>query len=70
MELISLRSRALAAVGYDTASRTLLVRFRHGGLYAYCGVSEDVYDGLLTDAHPWTTWGAHIKASYQCDRLE
>jgi hypothetical protein len=70
VELIPLPSRAVAAAGYDAGSRTLRILFHHGGLYDYLDVPKDVYDGLLTDPNPWTTWGAHIKASYDVVRLE
>lgn len=54
------RSRALKEAGYDAASHTLRVRFRHGGLYDYFDVSPDVYDGLRESAHPWTEWREEI----------
>jgi hypothetical protein len=63
-------SRALAAVGYDCGTRVLRIRFRHGGLYDYADVPESVYLGLRSSAHPWTEWGAHIKATYLPIRLE
>ncbi|WP_460832097.1 KTSC domain-containing protein [Nocardioides hungaricus] len=71
MELVGLhRSKAVAAVGYDPASRTLRVRFRHGGLYDYLDVSPEIYDGLLTDEHPWTRYGAEIKDDHRWRRVE
>jgi hypothetical protein len=60
-----LRSRALHSVGYDADSRTLRVRFKHGGLYDYLEVPVEVYAGLLIDPHPWTNWGPRIKSSYE-----
>jgi hypothetical protein len=70
MKMIPLESEALAAVGYDAASRTLRIRFEHGGLYDYFDVPADVYEGLLTDERPWTTWGDHIKATYAYECLQ
>ncbi|MCU1659397.1 MAG: hypothetical protein JWO57_4053 [Pseudonocardiales bacterium] len=60
----------MAAVGYDAVSATLRVRFRNGRLYDYLGVPTHVHDDLLTNAHPWTTWGMHIKRTYRFERLE
>lgn len=40
--LTLVESRAVAALGYDAASRTLFVRFRAGGLYAYLAVPPEV----------------------------
>lgn len=65
-----IRSRALSDVGYDGGTRTLRVRFRHGGRYDYLDVPEHVYDGLRRSAHPWTEWGRHIKDSYECVALD
>lgn len=65
-----IRSRALEEVGYDADTRTLRIRFQHGGLYDYLEVPESVYRELRASAHPWTEWGAHIKETYQVLRLE
>ena len=71
MELHHLRhSKTLESAGYDPASHTLRVRFRHGGLYDYLDVPAEVYEGLTTSAHPWTEWQQHIKSTYDYTRLE
>lgn len=63
------RSRALTEAGYDDATRTLRVRFRHGGLYDYLDVPPEVFEGLLASAHPWTEWRERILAC-EYDRVE
>ncbi len=63
-------SKALGSAGYDPASRTLRLRFRHGGLYDYHDVPPEVFEALIASAHPWTEWQEHIKASYDYDRLD
>jgi hypothetical protein len=68
--MIRLRSRAVAEAGYDPGSQTLRIRFRHGGLYDYLDVPEEVWKGLLAEAHPWTIWGLRIKAAYEFVQLE
>ncbi|MBV9097156.1 MAG: KTSC domain-containing protein [Frankiaceae bacterium] len=65
-----LGSRALSAVGYDARSRTLRVRFRHGGLYDYHDVPEHTYEGIRMSPHPWTEWGRHIKESYSYTQVK
>lgn len=71
MELTRLhRSKALESAGYDASTRTLRLRFRHGGLYDYLDVPPEVFEGLTTSAHPWTEWRAHIKKTYAFRRLE
>lgn len=54
------RSKALEEAGYDDATRTLRVRFRHGGSYDYLDVGPEVFEGLLISAHPWTEWRTEI----------
>lgn len=63
-------SKTLESAGYDAMTRTLRVRFRHGGLYDYLDVPPEVFEGLTTSAHPWTEWQTHIKASYDYRRIE
>lgn len=71
MDLQSLdRSEALASAGYDSASRTLRLRFRHGGLYDYLDVPPEVFALLLRAEHPWSIWQEHITSSYDYRRLE
>ena len=64
------RSKALASAGYDAATRTLRVRFRHGGLYDYLDVPAEVFAALASSPHPWTEWHEHITSTYAYRRLE
>ncbi|MDT0202473.1 KTSC domain-containing protein [Nocardioides sp. AE5] len=64
------RSKTLQAAGYEPRTRTLRLQFRHGGLYDYLDVPEEVFDSLTTSAHPWTEWQAHIKSAYVYRRLD
>ena len=63
------RSKALEAAGYDPATRTLRLRFRHGAAYDYFDVPPEVFDGLTQSAHPWTEWQDHIKSEYSYRRV-
>jgi len=47
MEMISVSSSNLSAIGYDYDSATLRIQFLNGGIYDYQGVSSDVYEGLV-----------------------
>ena len=70
MELVELhRSKAVAAVGYDSDARTLRVLFRHGGLYDYFDVPTEIYEGLTTDEHPWTRYGLEVKDGYHWEQV-
>lgn len=46
-QLTPVESAAVAALGYDAASRTLFVRFRSGGLYAYLDVPPETADAFV-----------------------
>lgn len=47
MEMISVSSSNLSAVGYDHDTATLRIQFLNGGAYDYQGVPSDFYEGLL-----------------------
>lgn len=61
-------SRALAEVGFDEETRTLRVRFRHGGVYDYLDVAPEVFEGLIAAAHPWTEWRERVLEHEYCRR--
>jgi hypothetical protein len=46
MELVE--SSSIEAIGYDSASAELHVRFRSGHTYVYTDVPRTAYDGLMT----------------------
>jgi hypothetical protein len=48
MEMISVSSTSLAAVGYDNETATLYVQFLNGSNFCYQGVPLDAYEGLLS----------------------
>ena len=48
MEYFSVSSSNVAAVGYESGTNTLGVRFHDGSEYHYFGVPEEVFDGLRT----------------------
>jgi hypothetical protein len=46
MDYFSVSSSNVAAVGYESETNTLGVRFLDGSEYHYFGVPEDVFEGL------------------------
>lgn len=46
MEMIPVVSSNLRAVGYDRATRTLVIEF-NGGTYQYSNVPPDIHDELM-----------------------
>ena len=66
MEMQSVKSSNVSAVGYDEENKTLTVEFRSGGIYQYAGVPPEMYadlleaDSVLTDFQRWSilrAWG-------------
>jgi len=47
MQLITVESSMIHAVGYDDEARELEVVFSNGGIYRYLDVDEEEYEGLL-----------------------
>jgi len=63
------RSKALEKVGYDAKTADLVVRFRSGRAYVYHQVDQEVFDGLLTSAHPWTEYHRRV-LEHEYDPIE
>lgn len=52
MERQSVESSNLASIGYDAENEILEVEFKHGGVYQYFDVPENVYEELMdADSH-------------------
>ena len=62
MNMIPAESSNLAAVGYERG--TLYIRFRNGRLYAYFGVPETIYRGLMAADSHGKYFHAHIRDVY------
>lgn len=62
-------SSNLDAVAYDAASSTLYIRFKSSGTYAYYGVPQSVYNGLMSAGSHGEYHAVHIKNSYRYQRL-
>jgi hypothetical protein len=43
MQMISVSSRAISAVGYNPASQQLCIRFHQGHAYTFCRVAQSIY---------------------------
>jgi len=59
------RSKDLAAVGYDAESRTLEIEFLSGGVYQYFDVPPPVHDGLMKASSHGKFFHAHIRNKYK-----
>lgn len=67
MDMIAvISSSAVAAVGYDAATRKMKIRFVAGHTYDFCDVPRSVFEGLLEAASKGRYYNEHIKDRYPC----
>jgi len=66
MEMISVHSSAIRAVGYDEQSQRMKITFTEGKTYDFCRVPPHVYNGLLSASSKGTYYNDHIRDKYQC----
>lgn len=68
--MVPVASSALAEVGYDADSRTLFIRFRAGGLYAYLDVPPEDAAGLMQAPSKGGFFQARIDPRFRFLKLE
>ena len=64
MNMISVNSSNLSAVGYDSETGVMHIRFNSGRLYAYYNVPENVYHELMNAASLGSYFNSFIKGCY------
>ena len=67
MHMIPVVSSNIASIGYENG--TLYVSFHHGGLYAYSGVPESVYNGLMSAPSRGKYLATYVKGIYPYQKL-
>jgi hypothetical protein len=65
---VLVRSSNLRAVGYDPGTSVLTVEFRNRRIYAYSGVPQKVYDGLLQAGSHGRYFNRWVKDRYRSRR--
>lgn len=69
MERELVRSSNLKSIGYDDSNQILEIEFHHGGVYRYFGVSENVYDELMSAHSKGSYFSSNIKNFYRTQKL-
>jgi len=69
MERKSVESSNLASIGYDAENEILEVEFKHGGVYQYFDVPENVYDELMNADSHGVYFSANIRNDYEYEKL-
>lgn len=67
MNMISVSSSNLDSVGYEGG--ILYVSFKNGSLYAYSGVPEFVYNGLMSASSHGSYLAQNVKGVYPYRKL-
>ena len=65
MERTAVRSKDIAIVGYDTATSTLEIAFKAGGVYRYFDVPSPIYQELLKAESHGTYFNQQIKEKFK-----
>ncbi len=68
--MIAVQSSNVTSVGYESDTRTLLVRFKSGDLYKYRNVPPEVYKGLLMAESVGKYLNQHIKKTFKYEKVE
>ena len=69
MERQSVSSSNLASIGYDAENEILEVEFKHGGIYQYFDVPENVYDELMNADSHGVYFSANIRNNYEFEKI-
>jgi hypothetical protein len=64
MELQSVNSSMIRAVGYNSETKEMEVVFTSGKIFVYSNVPEKIFDGLLTAKSKGQYMRAHVIAAY------
>ena len=69
MDRLPVKSSNIAAIGYDSTSRTLEVEFKTGAAYQYQNVPSSVVRGLRTAQSIGGYFSKRIKSNYEGRKL-
>jgi len=64
MNINSVESATLAAIGYEDAHKVLQLEFRNGAVYRYAGVPGGVHEALLGAASKGRYFNEAIRGQY------
>ncbi len=68
MNMIEVSSSDIYSVGYENG--TLYICFNKGGIYAYYGVPQNVYLGLMQASSKGRFFHQNIKKNYKYEKLK
>lgn len=62
-------SSCIEYAAYDRDDKSLIISFRHGDIYRYKNVPEELYDKLNSEESSGLTFNKHIRDRYDCERV-
>jgi hypothetical protein len=69
MKRQQVESSNLASIGYDSENQILEVEFKHGGIYQYLEVPENVFEKLMNADSHGVYFSANIRNEYEFIKL-
>jgi len=66
MDMIPVSSSAMMAVGYDSQTQQLFIKFKQGHTYTFCRVPQTIYEGLMSSSSKGGYYSNHIEGRYHC----
>ena len=66
MQMISVNSTAISAIGYESGNGRLVIQFRKGHSYTFCGVPLHIYEGLMSSGSKGSYYSTYIRDRYHC----
>lgn len=69
VEYMNVISGNILAVGWDSGTRTLYVKFKTGSQYAYTGVPDNIFKALLKAPSKGKFFAKYIRDKYPAGRV-
>lgn len=69
MERQNVESSNLASIGYDAKNEILEVEFKHGGIYQYFDVPENVYEELMNADSHGVYFSTNIRNDFEYQKI-
>jgi hypothetical protein len=69
MEMTTIHSGRVRAIGYDSRQRLLQVRLDDGSTWQYSGVGEDTWRRFSSSGSAWSFYRDNIAEEYSASRV-
>lgn len=64
--MISVNSSAIDAIGYDSKTQQMKIKFKDSGTYTFCGVPQSIFDNFLDANSKGQYYHKYIRDKYNC----